>query len=374
MSNSFGVFQQFYTEALPQTPSGISWIGGVQVALLLFVGIFVGRLTDAGFFRHVFVLGVLLRLVGVFMMSLCKTYWQIMLAQAVCMGLGNGCTFCSGLPVMSSYFSRNRALAVGIAAAGAAVGGLIYPVVGDRLLYQDAIGFPWTVRVMGFIMLATQIPYVLLFKPYRPPRAAGPVIDWSAFKELPFIFFTISMFFNFWGLYFAFFYLGTFARDRIGISNSLNLTMVLNGVGIVGRILPGVIGDRVAGMLNILILLSFAASLLAYCWAAISKAAELYVFAVVYGIIAAALQSLFPATATTMTPSIERTGTRLGMILTIVGVASLMGPAIEGALIQEDDGVYLYAQLFSATAILIGALAAVACRIAKTGFKFKVKA
>lgn len=218
MSNSFGVFQQFYTETLPQTPSDISWIGGVQVALLFFVGIFVGRLTDAGYFRPVFALGVLFQLVGVFMMSLCKTYWQLMLAQAVCMGLGNGCTFCSGLSVMSSYFSRNRALAVGIAVAGAAVGGLIYPVVGGRLLYQDAIGFPWTVRVMGFIMLATQIPCILLFKPYRPPRTSGPVIDWSAFKELPFIFFTISMFFNFWGLYFAFFYLGTFARDRIGIT------------------------------------------------------------------------------------------------------------------------------------------------------------
>lgn len=127
-------------------------------------------------------------------------------------------------------------------------------------------------------------------------------------------------------------------------------------------------------MLNILIPLSFAASLLVYCWAAISTAAGLYVFAVVYGIIAAALQSFFPATATTMTPSIDRTGTRLGMILSMVGVASLTGPAIEGALIQEDNGAYLYAQLFSATSILIGALAGVACRIAKTGFKLKVKA
>lgn len=97
-------------------------------------------------------------------------------------------------------------------------------------------------------------------------------------------------------------------------------------------------------------------------------------FAVVHGVIAAALQSLFPATATTMTPSIERTGTRLGMILSMVGVASLTGPAIEGALIQKDDGVYLYAQLFSATSNLIDALAGMACMIAKTGFKLKVKA
>lgn len=62
------------------------------------------------------------------------------------------------------------------------------------------------------------------------------------------------------------------------------------------------------------------------------------------------------------------------MILSMVGAASLTSPTIEGALIQEDNGAYLYAQLFSATSILIGALAGVACRIAKTGFKLKVKA
>lgn len=50
-----------------------AWIGGAQVALLFFVGIFVGHLTDAGCFRPVFALGVLFQLVGVFMMSLCKT-------------------------------------------------------------------------------------------------------------------------------------------------------------------------------------------------------------------------------------------------------------------------------------------------------------
>ncbi|KAI9926993.1 hypothetical protein AWENTII_010831 [Aspergillus wentii] len=373
ISNSFGVFQQFYSETLPQSASDISWIGGVQVSLLFFVGVIAGRATDAGYFRLMFVLGVLLQLVGVFMTSLCRTYWQIFLAQAVCMGLGNGCTFCSGLSIMSSYFLRKRAFAVGLAASGAAVGGLVYPVVVDRLLYVNAIGYSWTLRVVGFIMLATQIPCIFLFKPRLPPRKAGSIVDWSAFKELPFIFFTMSMFFNFWGLYFAFFYLGTFTRDIIGVSNSLNFIMVLNGVGIIGRIIPSIIGDRVTGMLNIIIPLSFSASLLVYCWAAVTTEVGLYAFAVVYGVLSAALQSLFPATATTMTPSIEKTGTRLGMILSIVGVASLTGPSILGSLIQIDQGEYLYGQLFSATSILIGAISVVAARIAKTGFTWEGK-
>jgi MFS family permease len=123
VSNGFSVFQQLYTETLPQTSSEISWIGSVQVSLLFFLGAFAGRATDAGYFRVVYATGAFLQAFGFAMLSLCKTYWQIFLAQALCMGLGNGLTFSPGLAVMSSYFSRHRAVAVGVAAAGAATGG-----------------------------------------------------------------------------------------------------------------------------------------------------------------------------------------------------------------------------------------------------------
>lgn len=223
-------------------------------------------------------------------------------------------------------------------------------------------------------MLASHIPCLILFRPRLPPRKTGPLIEWSAFRELPYVFFTMSMFFNFWGLYFAFFYMGTFARDQLGVDNSLILIMVLNGVGIVGRIVPNLIGDRVTGMLNLIVPLSFTASIIIYCWSAVTTQTGLYVFAVSYGVIAAALQSLFPATATTMTPDIKRTGTRLGMILSIVSVATLTGPAIQGALVQQDHGGYLYAQIFAATSVFVGALAALAARVAKTGLRWWVKA
>ncbi|KAF7592424.1 hypothetical protein BBP40_000272 [Aspergillus hancockii] len=149
--------------------------------------------------------------------------------------------------------------------------------------------------------------------------------------------------------------------------------MVLNGVGIIGRIIPSLLGDRVTGMLNLICPLSFAASIVVYCWAAVTTGAGLYIFAVVYGALAAGLQSLFPATLTTRTPSMDKTGTRVGMIFSIVGVATWTGPSIQGSLIHMNDGEYLYAEMFSATSILVGALAAVAARPAKTGIVRNVK-
>ena len=55
--NSFGVFQTYYVTALSRPPSDIAWIGSIQVFLLFFIGTFTGRLTDAGYFRQVFLVG-----------------------------------------------------------------------------------------------------------------------------------------------------------------------------------------------------------------------------------------------------------------------------------------------------------------------------
>ena len=373
VANSYGVFQQYYSEHLDVSQSAISWIGSVQMSFIFLIGVAAGRATDAGHFKIIFGAGVLLQLVGLFMTSLCTTYWQIFLAQAVCLGIGNGLTFCPALSVMAHYFKRNRAFAVGVAAAGGGTGGLVYPVVVNWMIDHDGSGFPWTVRVMGFVMLAIYLPCLLLFRPRLPPRKVGPLIDKSAFTELPFVFFSLSMFFSFWGLYFSFFYLGTFARDRIGMDDSINLLMVLNGVGIVGRIIPNIIGDRWTGMFNMLVPLIFAASLMVYCWAAVHSEDSLYIFAVIYGLIAAALQALFPAVATTMTPELNRTGTRVGMIFSIVSLATLTGPAIEGALIDRANGAYLDAQMFAASSIFLGALCATAARFAKTGWKLRIR-
>ncbi|KAL4994267.1 hypothetical protein BDV10DRAFT_177230 [Aspergillus recurvatus] len=55
---------------------------------------------------------------------------------------------------------------------------------------------------------------------------------------MPFVFSTLSMFLNFWGLYFAFFYMETFARDQLGVRDTLNFILILNGAGVIGRITP----------------------------------------------------------------------------------------------------------------------------------------
>jgi len=202
--SSFGVFQAYYVTTLGRPPSDISWVGSVQILLLFLVGTFSGRAMDAGYYRVVLVTGSLFVTVGIFMMSLSTQYWQLFLAQGICQGLGDGLLFCPTIALLSTYFVKKRALAISLAACGGATGGMVFPVIVQQLLPK--IGFAWTVRVIGFVTLFNFAIVIAFARTRISPRTTGPLIEWAAFKELPYVLFTTGSFLFYLGLYFAYFY------------------------------------------------------------------------------------------------------------------------------------------------------------------------
>ena len=344
-------------------------VGSVQIFLLFFVGTFSGRATDYGLFRITFLVGSILQLIGVFMTSISTRYWQLFLAQGICTGLGNGLIFCPALSLLSTYFTKKRSLAIAIAASGSSTGGIIFPVIVQQLLPK--IGFPWTVRVLGFTMLALQAVALAFTKPRLPPRKTGPLVEWGAFRELSYSLFAIAMFLNFWGLYFAFYYIGSYGRDILGVSQAegINDLLILNGVGLFGRIMPALLADRYFGPLNTLIPFAFVSGLLLYCWAAVTQKGGLVAFAVVYGLFASGIQAMFPAVLASLTSDLKKAGVRMGMVFSVVSFACLTGPPLAGALIQKRNGSYLYAQMFAGSVMMGGCLTLVACRISRNGWK-----
>lgn len=85
------------------------------------------------------------------MSSLATEYYQLLLSQGLCVGIGGGCLFAPTVSVISTYFTTKRAFAIGIVAAGGSIGSTIHPIVFRRL--QPSIGYPWTIRVIAFIAL-----------------------------------------------------------------------------------------------------------------------------------------------------------------------------------------------------------------------------
>jgi acyl-CoA synthetase (AMP-forming)/AMP-acid ligase II len=120
----------------------------MQGFLLAFTSIFAGPVLDRGHPHWLILCGGFLVVLGFMMTSLCTTYWQLMLAQGVCIGLGSGQLFIVAVAIIPGWFSKYRALTTGLCAAGSAVGGIIYPIVFYRL--QPMIGFGWACQAWDF--------------------------------------------------------------------------------------------------------------------------------------------------------------------------------------------------------------------------------
>jgi MFS family permease len=133
------------------------------------------------------------------MASLARAYWQALLSQGICVGLGMGCLLIPSVGTASTWFSRRRGLAVGVVTSGSAVGGIVLPIVTQQLLPR--IGFGWTLRVLGFVSMTTLSLSVAVMRQRLPPRKRGEMFAFGALRELPFALYSAGMFVALLGFY-----------------------------------------------------------------------------------------------------------------------------------------------------------------------------
>ncbi|KAF2095842.1 putative MFS monocarboxylate transporter [Rhizodiscina lignyota] len=368
--NSFGVFQTHYVEVMKiGGPSAVAWIGTVQVFVLFGMGTFTGRGLDGGFYRIQLIAGSVIYVVGLFMLSLCTKYWQIFLTQTLCLGIGYGLVFVPTLALVSTYFLEKRSTAMAVTVTGSSTGGLVFPAIAEKML--PTVGFAWTIRTMAFLQMALAIISCIVLKPRLPPRKSGPMVEWAAFKELPYTLYTIASFLYFWSVYVGFFFVGTFANNILhtNTATGINILIALNGVGTPSRLVPAYIAQKWTGPLNFMIPSAFVTGAILYSWIAVDSVTGLWIFAIFYGMAAAGLQALFPVALAALTTDAKKTGVRTGMCFSIVGVAVLTGPPIAGALVQQAGGKFLGLQLFAATSMTAAGVVMLCVRFAAVGWR-----
>lgn len=364
--NAFGVFQAYYETTLlaSSTSSSISWIGSLQAGLMLLVGVVTGPLYDAGHFRQLLVSGLFLIVLGQFMTSLATTYWHILLAQGICVGVGMGLTFLPSTAILAQYFTTRRALALGLASTGSPVAGIVFPIIFSSL--EPRVGFGWATRVIAFVLLALSAVPVAFMKTRVPPSGRKrALIDTDALRDPAFVLFVAASFFMFLCLYTAFFYIQLF-DELHGLSSSqfAPYTVTLLNVGSVfGRLIPNYLADRV-GSVNMCLLCAVASAVLSYGWLGVHNLGGLVVFALLYGGFSGGIVSVTPSAVMTMSPDISRVGTRMGMTFMLTGVSILLGTPIAGWILggyseKEWQGVIGY----SAAGLTVGTFLYVASRV-----------
>ena len=201
-----GVFQTYY-ESQPlkkYSPSDIAWIPAMEIFMLLFTGPIVGRTFDNHGPAGLLFTGTLFHFLGLILISFCKEYYQFFLAQGMCSPLGASMVFYSSTNATNTWFLRRRALATGIVFSGSSLGGVILPIMVQRLIPQ--IGFPWTLRAAAFLILGCLIICNLTIRSRVPPtKKPFKIMDFiEPFQERTYVLLNFACFFAFWGVFIPF--------------------------------------------------------------------------------------------------------------------------------------------------------------------------
>ena len=112
--NGFGVYQSYYETTLlrSSTPSAISWIGSISTALLFLGNLIGGPLLDRFGPRPLIGFLCIAYTVACMLTSLCKEYYQVLLAQGVAFGLAASFGFAVPLACVMLHFKEKKAIAM----------------------------------------------------------------------------------------------------------------------------------------------------------------------------------------------------------------------------------------------------------------------
>jgi len=262
--------------------------------------------------------GSLCQLLAVFLTSLCRRYYQLFLAQAVLLGVGMAFVTWPPVGVVGRALPNRRGLALGVVVGGSSLGGVVWPIMLERLLLhrgdgEGGLGFGWVMRIVGFTMLpllafacatvrerkdgevvlsggmSDGSDTVVAAEETTDDGAAGgekrgPRSEiWTLMGNKVFIFLSLGLAVGYIGMFIPFFYISSYATEKgVTPETSFYLISVLNGASLVGRVLPGHLADR-WGHYNLIIAAMFASTVVAFAWTAATSLAGVVVVAVAYG-------------------------------------------------------------------------------------------
>ncbi|KAJ7574914.1 monocarboxylate permease [Mycena floridula] len=336
--NGFGVYQDFYVRFFltDYTPSEIGWIGGVQVLLTFSSGLLAGRLFDRGYFYHMMVAAVIISSISLFMLSLCQRnhYHQVFLAQGVGFGIAAGLLYLPTLSIVSHYFQVRRPMAMGIVAAGSALGATVHPILLNRVIYS--LGFANGVRVSAGLNLGCMIIGVLCMRTRLPPSTTGRNIPlWEFLHDPPYVAVLIGATLVFSGLFFPAFFLQLDAIKHGVDSNFAFYSIALIHAGsIVGRIASGLLAPKF-GVWNLSTFFTLFSGVVILTMLAVKDLAQTAIFAIVVGIFTGGAIGVFAPMLSSLAKDVNEVGVRIGVVSGACGISGFLASPIAGALLTS---------------------------------------
>lgn len=104
-------------------------------------------------------------------------------------------SFNPSVAVLGHWFRRRRALAIGLATGGSASGGVIFPIILEKLI--PVVGFGWAVRIIAFVTMACLIVSCLTIRTRLPLSghiSLRTAIDLGGWKDPRYVLATVGSF------------------------------------------------------------------------------------------------------------------------------------------------------------------------------------
>ena len=279
------------------------------------------------------------------------------------------------MAAVTKHFTKHRGIASGFTIAGSSLGGVIWPIMLDRLLNKDGVSFGSTVRIVGYVMIPVGVLSTMLVRLPKTEAAAkspedgvasSPVIkppkkktDFSVIRKPAFILVVVGvMIFNL-AMFSPFFFLTSYAIS-LGHSTSFAfyLLSALNGASLFGRIGMGSIADKY-GPFNLLSIAAILSAVVCFCWTTVTSIAGLLVWSLAYGFVCGSVLSLqFQCATSLSTP--ETHGTVMGLAFGCVSVTGLVGNPVAGALVPKG---WIAVSMYSGASLMTGAVFVVLARL-----------
>ncbi len=153
---SFSIYMPYLKESFALSHLESSSLFSIRNVVFAFSMIAAGKLIDRFSPKWVIFIGGFTAVAGIFLTAFSTSNWQLILAYAVLPGIGNGFFYIPTVAIISRWFHKKRALAIGIATLGVPViGVVISPMVAVLIAGMGLENSLITLSIITAFLLST---------------------------------------------------------------------------------------------------------------------------------------------------------------------------------------------------------------------------
>jgi MFS family permease len=241
---------------------------------------------------------------------------------------------------IAHYFNVRRGFATGLATTAGGIGGIIFPLLLQCLLPR--VGFAWSARILGFIMLGLAMPANLFIRARLPPRrntdgtpeTSSVWPDLRLYLDLRFSLCAAGIFLMEIGLFVPLTFIVSYAAVHGQDANSSYVILsLLNAGSVLGRFLPGLAADKLGRFNVIMVTIALCTATTLGLWLpAATSRPVLIAYAVLFGFASGSNLGLVPVCLGQLCDARDYARYYTSAML-VASFGTLIGSPIGGALV-----------------------------------------